>query len=357
METIPRFFIGVDLHKTVIQVCVVGDDGQIVYERRYEVPTRSSSRVLFSQLSRYRPGCRIAVEALGLNRWFVNMLLERGYDVVVCDPLKLGLKILGKKTDRRDAREIARRLYLGDIDRAATTWYAPDEVYGLRKVLRTRHALLQQRQQVRNQIRSLLNAYKITGFEGSLTKRRSLVLLQQLELPTAELTAVLRAWLALLTSVSESIKMIERQRKDIEQDPKIKLLASHLPWAGPMTASVLMHELGDVRRFTDSRAVASYAGLVPRVTQSADTAHHGRLTKRGNRELRYYLGEWAVRLMGHNQMVKAWAQPRLRRSHKNKVRMALARRLLVGVYKTLLTGEAFSLERCLGLARPDLALS
>jgi len=35
--------------------------------------------------------------------------------------------------------------------------------------------------------------------------------------------------------------------------------------------------------------------------------------------------------------------------HKNKVRMALARRLLIGVYKMLRTGEAFSMERCLGM--------
>ncbi len=216
---------------------------------------------------------------------------------------------------------------------------------------------MEQRQQVFNQIRALLNAYKISGFEGGLSARRTRIRLGRLELPTAELTATLRAWLSLLTSLGESIKQLDQQLKEMERGGVAEALARSLPWAGPLTAAVLVHELGDVSRFTGSRAVASYAGLVPRVSQSADVAHHGRLTKRGNRELRHVLGEWAVRLLTHDPTVKAWAAPHLRRSHKNKVRVALARRLLVGVYKMLLTGEAFSLPRCLGLAEPEPVLS
>jgi hypothetical protein len=71
------------------------------------------------------------------------------------------------------------------------------------------------------------------------------------------------------------------------------------------------------------------------------------LTKRGNRELRWIVSQWAVRMLSRNPLVQAWAAPHLRRMHRNKVRMALARRLLVGVYIMLSRGEAFSLERCL----------
>lgn len=357
MSRLADFSIGVDLHKTAIQVCVVDRSGEITYENRFNVPTRRHSGALFSLLSKYHGRCRVSVEAIGLNRWFVNMLQERGYDVVVCDPLKLGLKMLGKKTDRRDAQEIARRLHLGDIDRAAKTWYPPDETYGRRKVLRARHALMEHRQRVINQIRALLNAYKITGIGSELTGQRTLVQLSRLELPTEELTTTLQAWLSLLSSLGESIALLDQQLKEMERGGRAEALAKCLPWAGRLTAAVLVHELGDVRRFKGSRAVAAYAGLIPRVSQSGDTAHHGRLTKRGNRELRHALGEWAVRLMSHDPLVRSWAEPRLRRSHKNKIRMALARRLLVGVYKMLLTGEAFSLARCLGLAEPEPVLS
>lgn len=350
MGTVTSFFVGVDLHKTIIQICVVAGDGSPVCERRFLVRSRSDSAAMFAFLEPYRAGGRLAVEALGLNRWFVNDLLERGFDVVVCDPLKLNLKILGRKTDRRDAQEIARRLQLGDIDRNATTWYADDETYGRRKVLRARHAQLEQRQQVINQIRALLNAYKITDFTGDLARKRMISKLSNLELATEELTVVLQSWVSQLISLSESISFLDQQLRVMDRGGLAEVLQRNLESVGPVTAAVLVHELGDVRRFTSSRAVAAYAGLVPRVSQSADTSHHGRLTKRGNRELRHVLGEWAVRLLSSNSLVQAWAKPRLKRSHKNKVRMALARRLLVGVYKMLLTGEMFSMKRCLGLA-------
>ena len=73
----------------------------------------------------------------------------------------------------------------------------------------------------------------------------------------------------------------------------------------------------------------------------------GRITKRGNRELRWILSQWSVRLLSFNTLVKEWAKPLLLRMHRNKVRMALARRLLIGVYIMLTRGEVFSLKRCL----------
>ena len=121
---------------------------------------------------------------------------------------------------------------------------------------------------------------------------------------------------------------------------------------GVQTAATLFFELGDVRRFRRAQEVASYAGLVPKVSQSGEgRAFHGRIDKRGNSELRWILIQWAVRLLSHEPLVREWAIPYRRRMQANKVRTALARRLLVGVYHVLRTGEEFSLERCLCVRR------
>lgn len=349
MSNVARFFIGVDLHKTVIQICVLDQQGQIVDERRYQAGDLVAGLKVIGSLMKYKEQGRLAVEAIGVNRWFVNSLLEHGFDVVVCDPTKLNLKMLGRKTDRRDALEIARRLLLGDIDRNAVTYYPNDEEYGKRKVIRSRHKLTQMRQGVINQLRSLLNAYKITGFGDKLTTTKAIRKLWHLEWPTEELAAVGQAWVMTLVHLGEAIAHLDHQLEEMAKDDRVSEMRNTLPGVGPVTASVLVYELGDVTRFAHSRSVACYAGLVPRVNQSADKAHHGGLTKRGNRELRYVLGEWAIRLLACDERVARWAKPKLRRSHKNKVRMALARRLLIGVYKMLRTGEAFSMERCLGM--------
>lgn len=349
MSNLTRFFVGVDLHKTIIQLCVIDNCGEVVTEHRFRAHDLAAGLEIVQTLKPYKKHGRLAVEAVGMNRWFVNALLEEGFDVVVCDPIKLNLKMLGRKTDRRDALEIARRLLLGDIDRNATTYYPDDDEFGKRKVVRSRHKLMEMRQVVLNQIRSLLNAYKITGFGPKLTTKDSLARLWALEWPTEELAVVLQSWLMTLENLGQAIAYLENQIKEMGRATLVANLQKLIPGVGPITSSVLVYELGDVTRFKNSRSVACYAGLVPRVSQSADTANHGRLTKRGNRELRHVLGEWAVRLLHSDERVVKWAEPRLRRSHKNKVRMALARRLLIGVYKMLRTGEVFSMERCLGM--------
>jgi transposase len=338
--------VGVDLHKTIVQICVLNRSGEVVEEIRARIGDQVTGEMIIDRLEPYLCSGRVAIEALGVNRWFVNRLLERKIDVVVCDPVKLNLKVLGKKTDKRDAFEIARRLLLGDIDANATTYYPVDDEFGKRKVIRVRQKLARMRQQLINQIRSLLNAYKITGFPGRLTSQKNLKKLACLELATAELTTVLQTCVTLLVSYTEAIDSLDRRIEDLAQAALPRIL-QQLPSVGPLTALILVNELGDVRRFKNANAVASYAGLVPRVNQSADKAHHGALTKRGNRELRHIMGEWAVRLLASNKLVNEWARERLKRSHKNKVRMALSRRLIIGVYKMLLTGEVFSLKRCL----------
>ena len=133
-----RMYVGVDLHKSVIQVCVLGSDGTIVSESRHRGSSLKEGLEVVQHLTRWKRVAEVCVESVGMNRWFVNASIEAGLEVIVVDPVKLNLRMLGKKTDRRDAYEIARRLRLGDIERNAQTYYPTEEEYGFRKLLRTR---------------------------------------------------------------------------------------------------------------------------------------------------------------------------------------------------------------------------
>lgn len=344
-------YIGVDLYRSVIQICVLDERGEIVTQERLNYSSLAEGLRAVEVIQRFAPGCRVAVEALGLNRWFVNACLAAGLDVLVCDPRKLGLRKLGKKTDRRDAYEIARRLFLGDLDRMARTHYPTDAEYGRRKLLRVRHHLVQMRQQTTNQLRAIVNAYQLAAPKGVLYTGPSQAKLAAVRLPETELQVAFDALRAVLERVQEEIQGLTRRIQKLpRQEPELGTLVAMLPHLGAQSAATLRAELGDPRRFPNARAVAAYAGLVPTVAQSADTAHHGRITKQGNRELRWILSQWAVRLMKDDPRVRAWAARLRRRVHRNKARMALARRLLVGVWILLTRGEVFDLRRCLGLA-------
>lgn len=346
-----QYHVGVDLHKTIAQICVLDAQGEVLEERRFQIPDRESTVPLLDGLAKFLPAGRLAVEALGCNRWFVNGCRVRGWDVLVANACKLDLRREGKKTDRRDAFEIARRLFRGDLDRCAKTYYPTDVEYGRRRVTRIEHSQIQKRTETIAQIRGLLNADKISVQTTPLWTKKSIRWLRSLTLPTEDLTFALQVLVDDLQSVQQRIATIKKRIKDMaSKDEEAALWMDTLPSVGPQTALMMRCELGDARRFRNARAVASYTGVVPRVIASADKAHHGGMTHRGNSHLRWIVGQWAVRLLARNETGRAWAFPQYRRVHKNKIRVALARRLIIGVWVMYTRGEVFSLERCLGKA-------
>ncbi len=344
-----QYFVGIDLHKTVIQICVRDAAGEVVVEERHRVRTLEDGLALVDSMNRWAPA-RLAVEAVGLNCWFVNACQQRDYDILVVDAARLNLRSCGKKTDRRDAQEIARRLWLGDLDRHAKTYYPSDEEYALRQLERIRHDLVGQRTHLSNRIRALLDAYKEAVPQGTLYGKGQLDDLRALRLAAPDLECCVDALTHALEQVQESIRRLTVRIRERAKASQVAALQEMIPQVGAQTALTIVAELGDVSRFRNARAAASYSGLVPRVSSSADTSFHGRITKKGNKELRWILNQVAVRLMSTHPEVRKWAEPHRRRMHANKVRTALARRLLVGIYKVLLTGEIFDMRRCLGAA-------
>lgn len=346
-----KYHVGIDLHKTVAQICVRDAAGEIEREARLRIPDPAGGQALVAWLLEYVAEGRFAVEAVGCNRWLVNALRAKGAKVLVADATKLDLRKLGKKTDRRDAHEIARRLWLGDLDRYAKTYYPTDEEYGHRKLLRVRHMQLKKRTSTIGQIRGLLNAYLLRPEGSQMWTWKCIAWLRGQTLPSEELDFTLQLLVDDLESIQRQILAMDKRIKELAaRDKEAVLWMKVLPSMGPQTALKLKAELGDATRFRSARAIAGYGGVAPRVFASADKAHHGRVTKNGNAEVRWILGQWAVRLLAFDPTVKAWARPMLRRMHKNKIRTALTRRLLIGVWVMLTRGEVFSLERCLGRA-------
>jgi len=92
-------------------------------------------------------------------------------------------------------------------------------------------------------------------------------------------------------------------------------------------ALTLRAEIGDITRFAGGPALASYAGLVPRVEASADRYWSGRITREGSPWLRFALVEIAVHAMRRQDALGRWARQLAIRKGAYKARVALARRL------------------------------
>ena len=152
------YFIGIDLHKTVVQGCVVNKHGEVHEEFRQRLDEPKAEARVLQRLRRGKTTGQYGVEAQGLKRWFVNACQTLGMRLLGANPTTVNLKRSGRKPDRREASELARRLWLGDIEKHARTYYPCDEEDGKRKGLRVRHKCGALRQQVINQLRGLLGA-------------------------------------------------------------------------------------------------------------------------------------------------------------------------------------------------------
>ena len=135
------------------------------------------------------------------------------------------------------------------------------------------------------------------------------------------------------------MRRLERLYRDIHRDAvaadiEVKQRAAADPIAvalaaltglGPVLALSIRAEVGDITRFTSGPALASYAGLVPRVERSADRAFHGRITKEGSPWLRWALVEAAMHGMKRTDATGRWVRRLAVRKGAFKARVALAR--------------------------------
>ena len=61
-------YIGIDLHRTVIQICVLDERGEVVREERLSYHSLAEGLRAVEVVKGFGPDGRVAVEALGLNR-------------------------------------------------------------------------------------------------------------------------------------------------------------------------------------------------------------------------------------------------------------------------------------------------
>ncbi len=54
---------------------------------------------------------------------------------------------------------------------------------------------------------------------------------------------------------------------------------------------LLISEIGDINRFTDSNHLCSYAGLIPSTHSSGGITYHGKINKTGSKYLRWIMVE------------------------------------------------------------------
>jgi transposase len=324
-----REYIGVDLHKAFFRACAVTPTGDRVWEARFARTAEGIARFVARGVD--ATGA-IAVEASGPTWAFVDALQPTGARVVVVDPRKTRLKAgFAAKTDRLDARRLADALRR---DSVVSIYIPPPAIRELREVCRGRHQVVRVRTRLAQVIRALL--LRCDAGEPPVTKLhapRALAWLSAQQLAPEADRALHRLERLYRAAHAEAVAADAEVQQRAQTDPVARALDT-IVGIGPVMALTLRAEIGDIARFAGGPALASYAGLVPRVDASADRVSVGRITREGSPWLRWALVEAALHAMRRDDPRGRWARRLAMRKGMQKARVALARVLCDDVVRT-----------------------
>lgn len=314
-------YCGLDLGKTSSHFCIVDDDRSIVREGR----VRTNARSLTERLGSMKP-MRIVVEASTKSFWVADELEAMGHTVTVVDPGRT--KAIGSaliKHDKLDARILA---VLCQANLLAVVG-RPTQAERLRRMpVASRDVLIRMRTIAINAARSLLDSEGIAVPSAS-SPRIVEVLDEVLEEVPKEIAAAVSPLVEHIEHLNASVAAFDDALAELAREDETMKLLQTAPGVGPVTAAVFLYVLRSHERFSSGRSVGAYIGLVPSLYSSGKTHRVGRITKAGNRQLRWVLTMAANALLRSSQDsgLKRWGLALAERVGRKKAKVALARKL------------------------------
>jgi transposase len=338
-------YIGVDYHKSYSHMTVMDGQGVIIKAGRVE----NSAEAVHAFVAPYCPGASGVVEAT--RNWTVIYdLLERDLDTVyLAHPLKVRAIAEARiKTDQIDSRTLA---HLLRCDLIPIAHVRPKAQRTAQLILRQRLFFVRLRTMVKNRIHTLIDRQlplrDTAAAFADLFGTAGRAWLDTAELPPAE-RQLLSSELALLDHLGLRIAASDAAVKQLaDANPDVSLVRT-IPGLGPFFAVLVASEVGDIHRFRTPEKLCAYAGLVPSVYASGGKVFHGRLTKQGNKWLRWALVEAATSAIQGDRDLRDYYERLRHRKGANAARVATARRLLTIVYRVLSQERPYELRRPLG---------
>jgi transposase len=307
-----------------------------------------------------RPITRLAVafEAGRDGFWLARWLRAHGVEVHVIHPTSVAVS-------REHRRAETDRLDTGLLKRAFLGWLRGEpghctmaavptlEEEDAKRPSREREGLVGERTRIVNRMKGALARLGIRGFKpglrGAPERLEALRTPEGMPLPPNTL-AELRRDMARLRLVRDQIAEVEAARLErLEEEPgsrphaMVRLLA-RVVGVGIETADMLVREVLS-RELRDRQAVARYAGLTGAPDESGARRREKGLARVGNARVRRGMLQLAwrfLRFQGESHLAR-WYRARTadaRGGTRKAMIVALARKLLIALWRLVTTGEA-----------------
>ena len=283
-----KFYIGIDVHKNAWSVTIRSLN---LHLEHFSQPP--SAKALINHLHKKYPGGEYysAYEAGFCGTGIHEELCKAGVNNIVVHAADIPFtdKQNKNKTDIRDSRAIAFHLEKGNLH---GIYIMPRDRQELRSLFRFRQAKVRDLARTTNRLKSFLLYFGVKlgdAFEGKeYLSAKALDWLAHLELNSEAGRITLKTYMDdLVYHRGQLLKITQALRTEIQtkySKPYQCLLS--VPGIGPITASALLAEIGDLNRFDNPAEYCSFIGLIPWEDSSGESTYTKGIQPRCNKHIR-----------------------------------------------------------------------
>jgi transposase len=324
--------VALDVHRNQITYKALDRDSGEVRRGRIAPAARAEVRAWLEQFAGREAD--FALEGTTGWRFVVEEIERAGHTAHLADPAETAARRGRKrraKTDNADCDLQLRLLLAGELPES---WIPPAHVLELRTLVRLRKTLIDQRTAWQQRIHAqLFHQGVLAGLRPRTEAGRQALAQAELSPAGRELVAL---GLRMLDAFDLELAPLDRQlRAYARHQPGCRALIEQLYGVGPVSATAILAELGDARRFSSSDDAVRHAGLDVTVYQSDQKRAPGHLSHEGPAVLRWALYEAAVSAARASSPDRSYYLQVAERLDHNRACLSVARKLCRRAYHIL----------------------
>lgn len=337
-------YIGLDVHKRSWNAAIYLNEQFI--RNIHQPPT---PQALYHYLQHSYPLAKYvcAYECGKFGYWIQREFKQLGVECLVVNPADIPSTHKDEvyKTDSRDARGIAHALSSGQLK----SIYVPHpDQEADRQLVRQRKKIWSDLGRCKNRIKGFLDYKGIlvpSQYDNANWSRNFINWLSKLEFEHSSNRVTLNYLITEMELLRKELLSISNQVRKLMRSKKynkLYYLLRSVTGIGPLTAALLITEIGDMNRFKNFYHLNSFIGLMPMEHSSGERELKGRITVRKHRQLRSDLVECAWTAKRTDAALALYYSQQIKRGKNGKAAIVkVARKLLSRIRYVWLSGEVY----------------